>query len=154
MPRSTRRAVEEAQDVISSHLEGLTDEFLECRDPGFGHDWKKSKGFHVIPVKQIGRKVANIAREEICARCGTVKTERFIINEYDRLEKVGQSNSYPEGYLMSGTGVPRGVKRSTLVWTENYRRAMAEVAEAAETGKKPVKGSRGAKVTPLRKRAG
>lgn len=149
MPRSARRVIEDAQATIAERLSGLPDDFLECRDPGFGHDWKKSKGFHVIPVERIGRKVANIAREEVCARCGTVKTERFIINEWDRLEKVGQSNTYPDGYLMSGTGVPRGVKRSTLVWTENYRRAMSEIAEAAETGKAP-KGN----VTRMRRKAG
>lgn len=151
MPRSSIRQIEDAQSEIAGRLEELSDTFLECRDPGFGHDWKKTIGFHVIPVRQVGRRTANLARIETCARCGTEKTERFIVNQYDRIEKVSQSNSYPEGYLLSGTGVPRGVKRSTLVWTENYRRSMTQVAEAIEKGGKTRAKS---KVTPIRKRTG
>jgi hypothetical protein len=153
MARSSKRQVEQAQATIADQLQGISDEYLECRDPGFGHDWKKTRGFHAIPVKQVrrGSRVANLARVETCARCTAVKTERFVINAYDQIEKVSQSTDYPDGYLMSGTGVPRGVKRSTLVWTENYRRAMEEVAEAAE-GSKRRSSKSVSKVTPIRSR--
>ena len=146
MARRTRRQVEEAQATIANQLQDLPDNFLQCRDPGFGHTWKKHRGFHAIPVKQVrrGSKVANLARQEKCEVCEAVKTERFMVNASDQIEKVSQSIDYEEGYLMSNTGVPRGVKRSTLVWTENYRRSMDKVAEAA-------RGGRG-KVVPISKR--
>lgn len=137
MARRTRRQVEEAQATIADQLQDLPDNFLQCRDPGFGHTWQKFKGFHAVPVKQVrrGSRVANLARQEKCAVCKAVKTERFMVNASDQIEKVSQSIDYEEGYLMSNTGVPRGVKRSTLVWTENYRRSMEEVAEAARGGR-------------------
>lgn len=142
MGRSTRKQVEAAQAEISAQLTHLPDNFLDCRDPGLRHQWVKTKDFYVVPVKQLGRKVANLEREETCARCETVKTEHFIVNKNDLLEKVGQVYSYPEGYLMSNAGVPRGVKRSSAVWGENYNRAMAAAASGTR---------KSSKVTPIRK---
>lgn len=149
MARATRKQVEDAQATIADQLRDLPENFLMCRDPAFGHDWKPTRGFHAIPVAQIGRKMANLARIETCARCKGIKTEKFVVNQYDLIEKVTQSIDYEEGYLMKNTGVPRGVKRSSLVWTENYRRTMEQVAEAAEGGKKK---SSKSNVTPLRKK--
>jgi hypothetical protein len=73
--------------------------------------------------------------------CGAVKHERFILLD-GRIRKVSQSTDYPDGYLLSGTGVPRGVKRSEVVWSENYRRAMESVAEKVN-GKARVRAPRG-----------
>lgn len=65
---------------------------------------------------------------EVCARCETRKTERFIVGRHG-IEKVGQHYDYPDGYLMGDSGVPRGVKRSSIVWAENYRRSIHAAIE-------------------------
>ena len=143
MARRTRKQIEEVQVAIADQLKNLPANYLDCRDPGLRHQWDLTQDFHAIPVAQIGRKMANLARTETCQRCGAVKTEKFIVNVYDQIEKVSQGIDYPEGYLLSG-GIPRGVKRSTVVWTANYQRAMEAVAEGARGGK--------GKVVPLSKR--
>lgn len=143
MSRRQSKRVLDAQTVIAQQMEKLPDNFLDCRDPGLRHKWERESDFHVIPVTEVGRRRANLARVEVCERCGTRKVERFAVNAGDLLEKVSQHYEYPEGYLMAGVGVPRGLKRSSVVWSENYRRAMEKVAT----------GLKGGSVTPLRKRA-
>lgn len=108
-------------------MQELDDRFLECRDPGLRHLWRRTSDFHVVPVVQMGRKLANLARSTSCDRCGTRKVERFIVNGEGFIEKIGTHYDYPEGYLLKGIGAPRGVKRSSVVWTENYRRAMKTI---------------------------
>ena len=128
MPRTTQAQREAAQVDIAEQFKDLPNEYMECRDPGIRHSWEKVTDFHVIPAEQVGRKLANLARSEECTRCGSVKTEKFVLVD-GRIRKVGQSTVYAEGYLLSNTGVPRGVKRSEVVWSENYRRAMEAAAE-------------------------
>lgn len=138
MARLTKAERNEIQTEITHQMSSMPANFLDCRDPGLRHKWERKTGFHVIPVAQVGRKTANLARQEFCERCTAVKTEKFIINADDMLEKVTQGIEYPEGYLM--VGVPRGVKRSTSVWTAQYRRDMEKIAEDANSSNvRPIK---------------
>lgn len=128
MGRMTKAERDAAQVDIAEALEAMPENYLECRDPGLAHQWDKTTDFHPIPAEQVGRKLANLGRDETCLRCGAVKKERFILVD-GRIRKVSQSTDYPPGYLMSG--VPRGVKRSEVVWSENYRRATEKIADKA-----------------------
>lgn len=141
MGRTTRAQRDAAQIDIAEAFEALPENFLDCRDPGIRHQWDKTADFHAIPAEQVGRKLANLARTEECLRCGAVKRERFILVD-GRIRKVSQSTDYPDGYLLSGTGVPRGVKRSEVVWSENYRRATEKMAQQANGRKTKTKGKR------------
>lgn len=124
--RPTRAERDAAQREIADQFQALPEEFLDCRDPGLRHQWHKTKDFHVIAVEKIGTRVANLGREETCLRCGTVKREKFAVGK-SVIVKVSQTYDYPEGYTISG--VPRGVKRAEVVWSENYRRAMEGIAD-------------------------
>lgn len=138
MPRRrTKAELAEIQSTISDQLDAMPDAYLVCRDPGLRHKWDLVTNFHAIPVKMVGRKRANLERISACQRCNVRKVERFIVNSDDLIEKVSQNYDYSEapGYLMSGIGVPRGLKRSNVVWSANYRRAMEKVAEQASSGK-------------------
>jgi hypothetical protein len=118
-----------ASAEVAKKVKGLTDQFLDCRDPGLRHAWVRENDFHVIKMATTGRrKIEALGRTEVCGRCGTVKNERFI-NGTGGIEKVGQSYDYPQGYLMPG--IPRGVTPSTIVYQEQYRRTMERVAGAA-----------------------
>ena len=136
MVRSTQRQIEDAQREIAAAFTALPDNYMDCRDPGIRHSWEKVTDFHVIPAEQVGRKLANLGRTETCQRCGTTKMEMFILID-GRIRKVGQRMDYAEGYLLTGTGVPRGVKRSEVVWSENYRRAMEAAADNLNGKAKP-----------------
>lgn len=123
---ATKPGVKSSKEV-QKKIEGLSDTFLDCRDPGLRHAWVRHNDFHVIEMQTVGKKIAALGRVEQCARCGTVKKERFIVGR-SGIEKTGQSYEYPEGYLMPG--VPRGVTPSTIIYQESYRRAMERVANA------------------------
>lgn len=137
MPRMSKAALANVQSVIAEKLDQMPAEYLDCRDPGLKHKWDRETGFHVIPVTQVGRKIANLQRIEACERCGVRKIERFIVNRDDLIEKIGQHYDYSNapGYLMEGVGAPRGLKRSNIVWTAQYKRDMAKVAAQASEGK-------------------
>lgn len=116
--------------AITKRIKGMTDTFLDCRDPGLRHAWVRENDFHVLEVSQesTGRKrgLIFLGRTEVCGRCDTRKEERFIVGK-SGVEKTGQSYIYPEGYLMPG--IPRGVKPSTVIYQEQYRRATKRVAQ-------------------------
>lgn len=114
--------------TIKKKVQNLSDQFLDCRDPGLRHAWMRENDFHTIPLEQAGKKLAALGREEVCMRCGTVKRERFVVLPGGVLEKISQSYEYPEGYLMPG--IPRGVTPSVVVYQEQYRRAMEAAANA------------------------
>jgi hypothetical protein len=106
----------------------LSGQFLDCRDPGLRHAWKLVNNMHVVSQTMEGRrKLMHLGRTEECIRCGCIKEERFLYTK-DGIEKQGQSYTYPEGYLMPG--IPRGVKPSTIIYQEQFRRSMEEAARA------------------------
>jgi hypothetical protein len=112
---------------LAKSLANLPDEFLICRDPSIGHDWKETEGLHVAPQTTVGRAVTCIRRSAECARCTTTKIERFVLMKsqgVERLEKTGTDVRYPEGYQLPG--VPRGVKPAGIVRAEQYRRVLGK----------------------------
>ena len=128
MSEAARKALGHAE--IEKKIKSLSPGFLDCRDPGLRHAWTRENDFHVIEQSMergSTGKFVFLGRTEICARCGTVKHERFQVGKKG-VEKIGQSYEYPEGYLMPG--IPRGVKPSTIIYQEQYRRAMEAVAKA------------------------
>jgi hypothetical protein len=128
--RRTAAQLAEAQKEIAGRMKALPENYLDCRDPGIRHAWMVDNNFHQVPqVKATSSgSLKMLSRIESCGRCGCVKIEFFSVTS-GGIEKVSQKYEYPEGYLMPG--VPRGVKQSTVVWQENYRRAMQKVARAA-----------------------
>jgi hypothetical protein len=120
----------EARKTLAKALTTLPMKYLECRDPGIRHPWSIVNDMHVAEVwQERGRKIMHVARDSICSRCGTLKTEMFIVGN-NGLEKIGNYYTYPEDYKIPG--VPRGVKPSTVLWQEQYRRAMEKAAHAAK----------------------
>ena len=131
MARKTRAELEALQDGLIDALGDLPESYLECRDPGLRHQWKRSQNYHVIQAVWDGRKQTLIARDTDCLRCGTHKQERFVITKGDLLEKVANIYTYPENYNL--TGFPRGLKRSSAVWTAGYRKAMKDASGKASS---------------------
>lgn len=126
MPRATRDMTT-AHREITKRVKKLSDTFIDCRDPGLRHAWMRENDFHVVAMQTVGKKIEALGRDEVCMRCGTVKHEKFIVGR-NGIEKTGQSYEYPQGYAMPG--VPRGVKPSTVIHQEQYRRAMERAAKA------------------------
>jgi hypothetical protein len=130
LPKKYQTEGVKSSPEVAKKIASLPPAYLDCRDPGLRHAWMRLNDFHVIEqYAEEGTKVIAIGREEVCGRCDTVKHERFLSTRSGGLQKIGQSYSYPEGYLMPG--VPRGVTPSTVVHQEQYRRAMEHVARAA-----------------------
>ena len=127
--RRTKAELNAIQEQVAERLRQQPTSFVYCRDPGIRHAWMIENDFHDIPITQVGRRLAMLGRDEVCARCNTVKRETFVVQKGGVIEKVSTSYDYPDGYQMAG--VPRGVKRSTIIYQENYRRAMEAVANAA-----------------------
>ena len=107
--------------ILANALQDLEDNWLMCRD--MRHAWEIEVDFHV--ATQIGTKVKHLRRTLVCLRCGTERNERYIMTR-SGVEKETQSYSYPDGYQLEG--IPRGVKPSSIVQAEQYRRAMEKVA--------------------------
>lgn len=126
--KKSRAKNAESKEMATS-FRGLSDKFLDCRDPGLRHKWDRVNDLHVTEqYREGGVQVMYLARTEECERCGTIKEERFVNTRDGGVEKIGQTYTYPEGYSMPG--VPRGVKPSVIVYQEQWRRAMERVAGA------------------------
>lgn len=115
---------------MKTALNGLSDDFLFCRDPGMRHPWQILNDFHVPAGQTYGKKVAELDRTLECPRCATTKTEHYRVTSYG-LEKFRNSYAYPEGYLMPG--IPRGVKPSILVASVQYERSMKRLAKVTRS---------------------
>lgn len=138
MGRRTKAELAAIQNEIAEKLQDLPSEFLACRDSGLRHQWHLVTDFHVVPAEQVRGTISHIQRKEECLRCGGTKTEKFALLE-DGITKVGEAREYPEGYLLEG-GIPRGVKRSSVVWGEGFRRAGVKAVEEGN-------------VTPIKKKS-
>lgn len=135
MPRSAvatkapKKGVKSAPEV-AKRFAALSDDFLDCRDPGFGHDWARLNDFHTVDTHmEHGSLVTDILREFVCKRCTGVKTEHFYMTKSQGLFKYRNSYAYPEGYLLPG--IPRGVTPAKIVHQEQYNRAMRRIAGAS-----------------------
>lgn len=82
-------------------LAGMVDEYLLCRD--FGHSWRPW-GAEWIPQRR------HYAEALVCSRCKAVR--RRLLDEYGSL--LGNSYTYPEGYLVHGVGRLTGDDRNDL----------------------------------------
>lgn len=122
-PRTRRSA-----DPFAKALAALPDKWVACRD--MRHAWDVLNNFHLVPDFQVpgGKKINVFHRDLLCSRCGTVRREDYQALSTGALDKVNQDYVYPEGYQMRG--VPRGANASAVIQFEQYRRAMAQVANA------------------------
>lgn len=121
----TKAELDEAQKVIARGLKKLPDNFLDCRD--LTHNWDKVQDYR--PQQQTmegGSRISPLLYRLLeCNRCGATRTDVI----YKRTgERLSVSMKYPEGYQMPG--VPRGVKRSTILRQESVRRANMAAAKA------------------------
>lgn len=123
MPRISQA---EAAKTLRNGLRKLPDNFMACRD--MKHAWMVEHDFFVEPQAVEGRNIKSIRRILICGRCETRRHERYIQGKYG-LDKLSQWYENPENYQIPG--VPRGVKSSSVIQQESYRRAMEKVAHAA-----------------------
>ena len=129
-PKTKGLGPKSAPDVVK-RFTALSDDYLDCRDPAMGHDWKRLNDFHTVDTWMAsGNLVTDIRREFLCKRCGGVKTEHFYMTRSEGLFKYRNSYAYPEGYLLPG--IPRGVTPSRIIHQEQYARAMRKVAGAAK----------------------
>ena len=115
---------------VVARFQVLPDDYLDCRDPGLGHDWTRLNDFHTVDTWMASSNlVTDIRREFLCRRCECVKTEHFYMTKAEGLFKYRNSYAYPEGYLLPG--IPRGVTPSRIIHQEQYARTMRKVAKAA-----------------------
>lgn len=119
-----------ARTAFKSAIEKLPDAYLRCRD--LKHAWKVDHDFHVEPSVTEGAKVVLLRRVLKCRDCATLRVEHFIQGRYG-LDKTGTYYVHPEDY--HAPGVPRGVRISTIVQQESYRRAL-EKATGAKKGQR------------------
>lgn len=124
--RRTRYSDQQAADDLANALTKLPDEWVDCRD--MRHSWRVSVDFHVSEA--AGRHPNEIRRELVCTRCETIRKEVYH-HTARGLDKVHQGYAYPEEYQIKG--VPRGVKPSSIVQEEQYRRAMERIATRARS---------------------
>lgn len=121
----------QAAKALAGALTTLPDQYVACRD--LRHAWLKViNDFHVVSSQSAkgGAKAAAIIYRDVqCIRCETIRHEQYSMTKYG-LEKTHQTYEYVEGYQIPG--VPRGVKPSTIIQQEQYRRAMERVAKAAK----------------------
>ena len=124
-PRPSTSEENAARKQLAAGLAKLPDTYVDCRD--MRHAWRVQNDFHVVKQTQVGRKVTHVGRNLRCRRCPTIRNEVYLIRA-NGLEKISQSYSYPEDYMLPG--VPRGVKPSWIVQQEQFRRAMERVGGA------------------------
>lgn len=111
-----------ATPVLKSPIQGLSDDYLTCRDRSLGHDWDRLENFK-LDTPGSDRATVRFTRRCRCTRCGTIRIERFAhadAGEYAR--KLSTSYTYPEGYQMKGI-------TARMVWAEEMRRAGAGPAK-------------------------
>lgn len=118
---------EVAADALKGALQGLSDEWLMCRD--VRHSWSVEVDFHV--TEHTGNRIQEIQRVLLCDRCGGERIETYHPTRWG-LEKTRQNYRMPEGYIIKG--VPRGVKPSFIVQGEQYRRVMERVKDVKING--------------------
>jgi len=126
MPKKKLTPEQLAVRDLANGLARLPDNWVMCRD--MRHAWSVEHDFWVEPSQSVGRRTESIRRELVCMRCGTFRVEHYLSGRYG-LDKVSQSYVYPTDYQIPG--VPRGVKPSSVVQQEQFRRAMEKVAKAA-----------------------
>lgn len=119
---------EKLAGMLASALHDLPDNYLMCRD--MRHAWELQHDFFA-EGNRAGVK-GEIKRILVCLRCGMERVERYSQTRWG-LDKVGQTYHYPEAYQIHG--LPRGVKPSSIVQGEQYRRAMEKVAKASRRKK-------------------
>lgn len=120
--------------TLAGALQTLPDEYLICR--GQRHRFNLEEDFHVPTsatlVGRQARAAGDIERHFRCERCEVLRIERYQ-RVPDGLVPMGGAlyREYPDGYQLVGLGIPRGVKPSGVVQSEEFRRSMSKVAKAA-----------------------
>lgn len=118
--------------TLANALEGLPDAYLICR--GQRHRFNLEEDFHVpTSATLVGRRATaagDIERHFRCERCEVLRIERYERTRDGIVPSGGALyREYPDGYQLVGLGIPRGVKPSGVVQSEEFRRS--KVAKAA-----------------------
>jgi hypothetical protein len=97
-------------------LQGYSDVYLNCR--GIQHRWNMSIDMHIAESIDGGELVE---RHMVCENCETLRRERWLMRmdrwKVSRLETLGASYKYPEGYLMREMAMadhPREILRTEM----------------------------------------
>lgn len=73
--------------------------YVTCRD--LRHAW--------LQDATVGSPEGEVSRTLTCSRCGTVRTETYVISRRGGfISKTGHKYKYPEGYLLKRPGVTAG----------------------------------------------
>lgn len=127
MTKVSRYQDQKAASALANALTDLPENWLMCRD--MRHAWAVVEDFHVEKVK--GRTVQTVRRVLGCMRCATLRNEHYVMGRLG-LDKTSQSYTYPDNYQLKG--IPRGVKPSSIIQAEQYRRVMEKLAAAQKAG--------------------
>lgn len=117
--------VKAGEKLLKAGLKELPDEFFVCRD--IRHKWDITQDYHEVPYSHAGRKLQALRRVLTCGRCGGTRVQHFLNGRYG-LTKLSDVASRPPGYSIHG--VPRGVKHTSIIQQESYRRAMERATGA------------------------
>ena len=100
--------------LLLERLDSLPQEYILCRD--LRHIWKVDQDLH-LDGQISGRQ--RVERSLTCARCGTIKTEHYVLQTsmtgIQRLTSVGYHYNYPPEYAipeMARADAPREILRA------------------------------------------
>lgn len=118
---------------LRNALEEIPDSFLECRD--LRHWWKKLTDLHIVETTPDGDLVK---RESMCERCLTVREDNYLLRSdrwgVQRLEVLGSSYKYPDGYLIPAMAQADHARE--ILRFEQMRRALGGTVPSAKPPKK------------------
>lgn len=100
--------------ALLERLQTTPKEYISCRD--LRHLWRVDQDLH-LEGQISGRQ--RVERSLSCSRCGTVKTEHYVLqtsmNGVQRLTSVGYNYTYPPEYMipeMARATAPREILRA------------------------------------------
>jgi len=135
MPAAAAPAMTEevTTQALVSILRDYSDIYLDCR--GIQHRWNTTKDLHIAEKREDGDLVERHAE---CENCETLRIQRFLLRQdrwsVHRLEVLGSTYKYPEGYLMSEMGMTDSPRE--LLRYEQFLRAINKPKTGRRAAKK------------------
>ena len=138
---SAQRQEADPSHTLAAALQTYDDVYLNCR--GIQHRWTITSELHIAERYEDGDLVE---RHLQCDNCETIRKDRFLMRadrwQVYRLEVLGATYAYPEGYLLHEMGIashPREILRhEQLRRVLGTRRLNAAKRASAEAGAETV----------------
>jgi hypothetical protein len=90
--------VAERTKKVTTTLDDLQDDYLECRD--LRHAWRRSSLHDIEVTRNTSGKIIEFTRVITCSRCGT---ERHTTFQVPSMMIVRNRYAYPSGYMLVGS---------------------------------------------------